>query len=141
MNINEETTKKQAESENCVKKTRADYRREKKAAMKAKESKSKSGKVQGSKLALCDQELLRKIDEITENLKAKTWRHLKTSGKFKKNEKISFISDDMLIVGCDIWLTWCMIRSVGSPVGKSRTPGSKRGVSRKGHVYQPRAVD
>lgn len=102
MNTNEKTTKNQVESENCIKKSRADYRREKKAAVKAKESKSKCEKVQGSTLALCDQELLRKIDEITENLKAKTWCHLETSGKFKKNEKISFISDDMLIVGCDI---------------------------------------
>ncbi|MCD7761826.1 MAG: hypothetical protein LUI14_01270 [Lachnospiraceae bacterium] len=89
MNTNVKTVEKQAESENCVKKSRADYRREKKAAVKAKESKSKNGKVQGSTLALCDQELLRKIDEITENLKAKTWLHLETSGKFKKNEKFS----------------------------------------------------
>ncbi|MCD7765366.1 MAG: hypothetical protein LUH53_02440, partial [Lachnospiraceae bacterium] len=48
MNTNVKTVEKQAESENCVKKSRADYRREKKAAVKAKESKSKNGKVQGS---------------------------------------------------------------------------------------------
>jgi len=48
------------------------------------------------------QELLAKVDAIKENLKASTWRELETKGKFKKNEKLTFISDDMLILGCDI---------------------------------------
>ena len=38
----------------------------------------------------------------TKGLKASTWRELETKGKFDKNEKLSFISDDMLIVGCDV---------------------------------------
>jgi len=33
---------------------------------------------------------------------ASTWRELETRGKFDKNEKLSFISDDMLILGCDV---------------------------------------
>ena len=35
-------------------------------------------------------------------MKSFTWRDLETQGKFSKNEKLSFISDDMLIIGCDI---------------------------------------
>lgn len=35
-------------------------------------------------------------------LKASAWRELENKGKFDKNEKLSFISDDMLIVGCDV---------------------------------------
>ena len=48
------------------------------------------------------EELIRKANEILENLKAHTWRELETHGKFAKNDKISFITDDMLIVGCDV---------------------------------------
>ena len=47
-------------------------------------------------------ELTRKANEILENLKAHTWRELETHGKFAKNDKISFITEDMLIVGCDV---------------------------------------
>ena len=48
------------------------------------------------------EELVRKAEEILENLKAHTWRELETHGKFAKNDKISFITEDMLIVGCDV---------------------------------------
>ena len=48
------------------------------------------------------EELIRKANEILENLKAHTWRELETHGKFAKNDKISFITDEMLIVGCDV---------------------------------------
>lgn len=48
------------------------------------------------------QELLKKAEVIRENLAASTWRELETNGKFDKNEKLSFISDDMLILGCDV---------------------------------------
>ena len=37
-----------------------------------------------------------------ENLTASTWRELETKGKFDKNAKLSFICDDMLILGCDV---------------------------------------
>ena len=47
------------------------------------------------------QELLKKAEVIKENLTASTWRELEINGKFDKNEKLSFISDDMLILGCD----------------------------------------
>ena len=42
-------------------------------------------------------ELLKKAEVIRENLKASTWHELETNGKFDKNEKLSFISDDMLM--------------------------------------------
>ena len=48
------------------------------------------------------QEIIAKSKEIKNNLKASTWRELETKGKFDKNAKLSFISDDMLILGCDI---------------------------------------
>ena len=48
------------------------------------------------------QELLKKAEVIRESLTASTWRELETHGKFDKNKKLSFISDDMLILGCDV---------------------------------------
>ena len=48
------------------------------------------------------QELLKKAEVIRESLTASTWRELETNGKFDKNKKLSFISDDMLILGCDV---------------------------------------
>ena len=48
------------------------------------------------------QELLKKAEVIKENLTASTWRELETNGKFGKNEKLSFISDGTLILGCDV---------------------------------------
>ena len=43
-----------------------------------------------------------KAEAIKNSLKASTWRELETKGKFDKNKKLSFISDDMLILGCDV---------------------------------------
>ena len=48
------------------------------------------------------QEIIAKAEVIMSNLKASTWHELETKGKFDKNEKLSFISDDMLILGCDV---------------------------------------
>lgn len=48
------------------------------------------------------EELVKKADAIMQNLKAHTWREFETKGKFDKNAKLSFISDEMLIIGCDI---------------------------------------
>lgn len=47
-------------------------------------------------------EMLTKTEAINNNLKASTWRELETKGKFDKNRKLTFISDDRLILGCDI---------------------------------------
>lgn len=48
------------------------------------------------------QEMLAKAEKIKNSLKAFTWHELETNGKFDKNDKLTFISDDMLILGCDI---------------------------------------
>lgn len=48
------------------------------------------------------QELLAKAEAVKSSLKASTWHELETKGKFAKNDKLSFISDDMLILGCDV---------------------------------------
>lgn len=42
------------------------------------------------------------MEVIRKSLTASTWRELKTNGKFGKNEKLSFICDYMLILGCDV---------------------------------------
>ena len=47
-------------------------------------------------------EMVEKANRILSEMKSFTWRDLETQGKFSKNEKLSFISDDMLIIGCDI---------------------------------------
>ena len=46
--------------------------------------------------------IIQKTEEIKSNLKASTWKELEIHGKFDKNDKLSFIEDHMLIVGCDI---------------------------------------
>jgi transposase len=48
------------------------------------------------------QEIIVKTEKIKSNLKASTWHELETQGKFDKNAKLTFISEDMLILGCDI---------------------------------------
>ena len=48
------------------------------------------------------EELNKKIEVVEKELRSCTWRELETNGKFSKNDKLSFITDDMLIVGCDI---------------------------------------
>ena len=51
---------------------------------------------------LSQKEMIKRAETIKAELTAWTWRDLETRGKFSKNEKLSFISEDMLIVGCDI---------------------------------------
>jgi len=46
--------------------------------------------------------LKQKAGEISKGLQSYTWRDLETGGKFSHNDKLTFIRDDMLIVGCDI---------------------------------------
>ena len=43
-------------------------------------------------------EMVEKANRILSEMKSFTWRDLETQGKFKKNDKLSFISDDMLIM-------------------------------------------
>lgn len=46
--------------------------------------------------------MVKKAAAIRQELQAHTWHDLETHGKFDKNARLSFISDDILIVGCDI---------------------------------------
>ena len=55
-----------------------------------------------------------RIDSINTEMKAATWRDLEINRKFGKNEKLSFISDDTLIVGCDIGSETHYIRAIDS---------------------------
>ncbi len=61
---------------------------------------------------LSEEEINKKIELVEKNLKSSTWRELETNGKFAKNDKLSFISDDMLIVGCDIGSETHYIRAI-----------------------------
>lgn len=61
---------------------------------------------------LSKEEIDRRISEVSKNLKAYTWQELETKGKFAKNEKLSFITDDTLIVGCDIGSEKHYIRAI-----------------------------
>lgn len=58
------------------------------------------------------QELVARAEAVKSNLKASTWHELETKGKFAKNEKLSFISEDMLIVGCDIGSETHYVRAI-----------------------------
>lgn len=61
---------------------------------------------------LSKEELNKKIEVVEKELRSYTWRELETNGKFAKNDKLSFITDDMLIVGCDIGSETHYIRAI-----------------------------
>lgn len=67
-------------------------------------NKTKQAKNQvNSQINLQEQEeMIKKAEKILEELKSYTWRDLEVGGKFTKNDKLTFINDDMLIVGCDV---------------------------------------
>ena len=61
---------------------------------------------------LSKEELCKRMEGVEKELKSYTWRELETNGKFAKNDKLSFITDDMLIVGCDIGSETHYIRAI-----------------------------
>ena len=61
---------------------------------------------------LSKEELSKKIEVVEKELRSYTWRELETNGKFAKNDKLSFITDDMLIAGCDIGSGTHYIRAI-----------------------------
>ena len=63
---------------------------------------------------LSQEEHARRIAAIQEGMKASTWRELETNGKLTKNDKLTFISDDMLILGCDIGSETHYVRAIDS---------------------------
>lgn len=69
--------------------------------------------IENQAINLLSKEELNKIIEVVEKeLRSCTWRELETNGKFSKNDKLSFITDDMLIVGCDIGSETHYIRAI-----------------------------
>lgn len=58
------------------------------------------------------QEIIAKVEKIKENLFSSTWHDLETKGKFTKNDKLTFINDDMLILGCDIGSETHYVRAI-----------------------------
>ena len=56
--------------------------------------------------------MVEKANHILSGMKSFTWRDLETQGKFSKNDKLSFISDDMLILGCDIGSETHYVRAI-----------------------------
>lgn len=49
---------------------------------------------------------------VEKELRSYTWRELEINGEFAENDKLSFINDDMLIVGCDIGSEVHYIRAI-----------------------------
>ena len=76
---------------------------------------NKQGKALSPELSKEQEAILKqKAEEISSGLHSFTWRDLETSGKFSRNEKLTFISDDMLIVGCDIGSETHYVRAIDS---------------------------
>lgn len=68
-----------------------------------------------------------RMEEIRKGLMASTWRQLETKGKFKKEEKLTFINDDMLIIGCDVGSETHYVRAIdvrGRELSKEAYPFS-----------------
>ena len=61
---------------------------------------------------LSEEEVIKRAETIRKDLTAWTWKDLETHGKFDKNKKLSFITDDMLIVGCDIGSETHYVRAI-----------------------------
>lgn len=80
--------------------------------VKTKKTKKQANNSYSMKNVLSNGEISKRIQAIEEELKASTWRELETNGKFAKNDKLTFISDEMLIVGCDIGSETHYIRAI-----------------------------
>ncbi len=78
-------------------------------------AKGTTQKNQEKNINLIDQQkLIIKAEEIKKDLKASTWRDLEVGHKFTTDDKLSFITEDMLIVGCDIGSETHYIRAIDS---------------------------
>ena len=84
--------------------------------MNGKGKKTKNQAVNSNSMVkvLSQEEMDRRIASVQAGMKALTWRDLETKGKFTKNDKLTFISDDMLILGCDIGSEIHYVRAIDS---------------------------
>lgn len=87
----------------------------------------KQANIKNSINVLSQEELGRRIAAIEAGMKSSTWRNLEVGGKFDKNAKLTFISDDMLILGCDIGSETHYLRAIdtrGRELSKDAFPFS-----------------
>lgn len=84
--------------------------------MNGKGKRAKNQAVNGNSMVnvLSQEELDRRKAAVQGGMKASTWRDLETKGKFTKNDKLTFINDDMLILGCDIGSETHYVRAIDS---------------------------
>ncbi len=71
------------------------------------------------------QQQIQKTEELIKSLKSYTWHELETPGKFDK--KLSFVSDEMLIIGCDVGSEAHYVRAIdtrGRELSKTAFPFS-----------------
>jgi transposase len=71
------------------------------------------------------QEIIEKAEVVKKQLKSYTWHELETQGKFEKNDKLTFVSDDVLILGCDVGSETHYVRAIdtrGRELSKSAFP-------------------
>ena len=87
--MNSKSNSRKKQGGNCGGRMGRDSGKQKKENMKALSPEQEAG-------------LKQKAEEISKGLQSYTWRDLETGGKFTHNDKLTFIRDDMLIVGCDI---------------------------------------
>ena len=76
---------------------------------------------------LSQEEIARRIAAVETGLKSSTWKNLEVGTKFDKNAKLTFISDDMLILGCDIGSETHYVRAIdtrGRELSKDAFPFS-----------------
>ena len=84
--------------------------------MNGKGKRAKNQAVKGNSMVnvLSQEELDRRIAAVQAGMKASTCRDLETKGRFTKNDKLTFISDDMLFLGCDIGSETHYVRAIDS---------------------------
>ena len=111
----------QVESAKGDVKTRAEYRREKANIRKKEQRASKSAGYQASKTVkalregtMSYEDMAEAIETVKKNLVAHTWRDLEANGTFDHDKKLTFIKEDMLIIGCDIGSETHYFRAVDS---------------------------
>ncbi len=68
--------------------------------------------INNSMNVLSKEELGRRIAAVEADLKSSTWKDLEIGFKFDKNAKLTFISADMLILGCDIGSETHYVRAI-----------------------------
>ena len=105
---------KEAVSKSLVRRTEITYKARLRGIswLKARRTKKQVNVENQAIKLLSKEELIRKIEVIKKELRSYTWRDLETNGKFAKNDKLSFITDDMLIAGCDIGSETHYIRAI-----------------------------